>query len=79
MSGDSGTFTSVMAAGPAAAEQALGVEVEARERGAPASAPPGDGERAGQVVLLGHDVGGPVAQALGLDEHDQGVAAGAGR
>jgi hypothetical protein len=34
---------------------------------------PGDGQRGGQVGLLGHQVGGPVAHAAGLGQEDLGV------
>ena len=40
---------------------------------------PGLGQRAGQVVLLGQDVGGPVAHAAGLDAAAPGRRRGAGR
>ena len=43
-------------------------EVQARERRSPASRAPRLGQRAGQVGLLGEDVGGPVAHAARLDQ-----------
>ncbi len=52
-------------------EQAVGVGVQAGERPLGVAGPAG-GEGAGQVVLLGEQVGRPVAHAAGLDQHDLG-------
>ena len=60
------------------AEQAVGLGVQAGERLVGVAAPRRR-QRAGQVVLLGEQVGGPVAHAARLDEHDLGVVAAGGR
>ncbi len=52
-----------------AAEQSIGVGVEAREL-AVGVASPGGGQRAGEVVFLGEQIVGPVAHAPRLDEGD---------
>ena len=52
-------------------EQAVGIEVQAGER--VVVGPPGLGERAGEVILLGEQVGGPVAEPARLDEQHLGV------
>ena len=76
VSGDSGTLVTDHAASaplPAAraraSQQPVGVEVEAGEGTLVGVGPgaPGLGQRAGEVVLLGQEVGGPVAHAAGLD------------
>ena len=54
------------------------VEVQPGE-GLAQTGAPGDGQRAGQVVLLGDHVGGPVAEPLRLHQDDQGVGGAAGR
>ena len=81
VSGDSGTLVTDHAdvrSAPGRSgrpEQPVGVEVEPRE-GPPVgvvTGPPRLGQRAGEVVLLGEEVGGPVAHAPGLDEEHLGA------
>ena len=78
-SGPSGAVVTVHAGASVWASRRSKGRCSARERRAPCVGAPRAGQRLGEVGLLGGDVGGPVAQAPGLDEQHLRVRGQRGR
>ena len=82
VSGDSGTLTSVMATGPVPpVSRRSGSRWRRGKASAPSAvvAPQVTASVRARSSSSASDVGGPVAQALGLDQHDLARPPGAGR